>query len=84
MIQPTVVEVNLNCELRWLGRLYLPWLFDGEHSFHIEPIGDKAVRFVQSERFSGLLVPFGGRLLSNTLKGFEEMNKALKQRAEEE
>lgn len=83
LIQPTVIKVDLNHELRWLGRLYLPWLFDGEHAFHIEPAADGTVRFIQSEAFTGLLVPFGGSLLLNTLKGFEEMNKALKQRAEQ-
>jgi len=83
MIQPNVVKVDVNRELRWLGRLYLPWLFDGAHALHIEPLADETVRFVQTEKFTGLLVPFGSRLLSNTLKGFEEMNKALKHRAEQ-
>ncbi len=82
-LRPKVVKVDPNHELRWLGRLYFPRLFDGEHSLRIEPLSDKSVKFIQSEAFNGLLVPFGGSLLSNTLKGFEEMNKALKQRAEE-
>ncbi len=29
--RPKVLKVDPNRELRWLGRLYLPWLFDGEH-----------------------------------------------------
>jgi hypothetical protein len=41
------------------------------------------VRFVQREAFRGLLVPLFARSLDNsTLRGFEEMNRALKERAE--
>lgn len=82
-LRPNVIRVEPNRELRWLGRLYLPWLFDGEHAFQIEQLGEETVRFVQSEKFNGLLVPFAASLLSNTLKGFEEMNTALKQQAEQ-
>ena len=34
-------------ELRWLGRLLIPGLFDGDHIFTIERIGSEHVRFVQ-------------------------------------
>jgi hypothetical protein len=61
----------------------VPGLFDGEHSFTIQPLGENRVRFVQREAFKGLLVPLFGRSLdSNTQRGFEEMNRALKERAE--
>jgi len=30
--KPVVKRVDLNRELRWLGRLIVPGLFDGEHS----------------------------------------------------
>ncbi|MFQ6055434.1 MAG: SRPBCC family protein [Methanosarcinales archaeon] len=36
--RPTVVKVEPNRELRWLGRLLMPGLFDGEHIFTIESI----------------------------------------------
>jgi hypothetical protein len=80
---PKVLKVDPNHELRWLGRLYLPWLFDGEHAFIIEPSKEDSVRFIQSEKFTGLLVPFTRGLLRDTQRGFEEMNMALKQRAEQ-
>jgi hypothetical protein len=43
------------------------------------------VRFVQRERFTGLLVPFLAHMLDDkTRRGFEEMNRWLKQRAEKQ
>ncbi len=43
---PTVRSAQPNRELRWLGRLFIPGLFDGEHSFSIEAVGENRVRFV--------------------------------------
>ena len=80
--KPTVLEARPGRELRWLGRLLLPGLFDGEHSFEIEPLAPGRSRLTQAERFSGLLVrPFAG-MLEKTERGFEAMNEALKERAE--
>lgn len=81
--KPVVLKAEPNREIRWLGRLYLPWLFDGEHALIIQPSNANHVKFVQQEKFSGFLVPFTGGILRDTLRGFEEMNKALKQRAEQ-
>jgi hypothetical protein len=81
--RPTVLVANPNRELRWLGRLVFPGLFDGEHAFIIEPLGPDRARFVQRETFRGLLVPLlAGSLDRGTRRGFEEMNAALKLRAE--
>jgi hypothetical protein len=80
--RPTVLAARPGRELRWLGRLLVRGLFDGEHSFEIEPLGPGRSRLTQSERFSGLLVrPFRGGL-GRTRAGFEAMNVALKARAE--
>jgi hypothetical protein len=81
--RPTVEAADAGQELRWRGRLLLPGLFDGEHRFVIERIAAAKVRFRQSERFNGILVPiFKGSLNRDTKRGFEEMNRALKKRAE--
>ena len=80
--KPTVRAVEANRELRWLGRLLLPGVFDGEHSLRIEPLDSGRSRFIQSERFTGLLVGLLGGTLSKTEAGFEQMNAALKARAE--
>jgi hypothetical protein len=81
--RPVVLQAEPNRELRWLGRFLLPGLFDGEHIFMIEPLGDR-VRFTQREVFTGLLVPFLARGLdTDTRRGFEEMNRSLKTLAEQ-
>lgn len=82
---PVVLAAESGHELRWLGHFLFPGVFDGEHCFLIEPLGQGKVLFQQSERFSGVLV----RLLRTSLdrdtkRGFEEMNSALKERAEED
>jgi len=81
---PTVLTVEVDRELRWIGHLFVPGLFDGEHIFTIEPLGTGRVHFTQREIFTGLLVPLLSRMLdTDTRRGFEEMNKALKARAEQ-
>jgi hypothetical protein len=80
--RPTVLKAEAPRELRWLGRLFLPGVFDGEHIFTIEPSADGGSRFVQRERFTGILVPLVGGMLRKTEQGFVAMNQALKQRAE--
>ena len=60
----------------------MPGLFDGEHYFKIEPLEDGKVRFIQGEKFTGVLVPFMGGLIDNAKIGFDEMNIALKEKAE--
>ncbi len=83
-MRPTVLAAAPSRELRWLGRIGVPGLFDGEHRFRIEPLGTDRVRFVQEERFTGLLVPLVLRFVERaTRQGFEAMNQALKARAEQ-
>jgi hypothetical protein len=80
--RPKVQSLEEGRELRWLGRLLVPGLFDGEHRLLVEPLDPNRSRFVQSERFSGLLVGLLRGVLERTEAGFEQMNRALKQRAE--
>jgi hypothetical protein len=81
--RPAVLTVIPNSELRWLGRVLLPGIFDGEHYFQITQLGPGRVRFVQGEKFSGVLVPFvKSSLDGGTKAGFVAMNQALKSRAE--
>ncbi len=81
--RPRVLKADQNRELRWLGHFLIPGLFDGEHIFTIEPLEAGRVRFVQREIFTGILVPLFARWLGkDTRRGFEEMNLALKLRAE--
>ena len=79
---PTILVCDRNKELRWLGKLGIKGIFDGEHYFLLQSTGENQTRFVQGERFSGLLIPFMGRIFAATQQGFEQMNQALKEKAE--
>ena len=80
---PTVLTAEPPKELRWLGSLLIRGVFDGEHILTIEPLAENRIKFVQREKFSGLLVPlFWSSLDTDTRRGFNEMNAALKERAE--
>lgn len=81
--RPTVLVADPGRELRWIGHLFLPGIFDGEHYFAIRPHSDRSVVFQHGEEFRGLLIPFMRTSLDrDTRRGFAEMNEALKARAE--
>lgn len=77
---PTVTEFEPERKLSWLGRFLVPGLFDGAHSFSLEPLPGGRTRFTQAEQFRGVLVRVSGKLLSNTADGFVAMNEALRER----
>jgi hypothetical protein len=79
--KPTVLAADPARELRWLGRVLMPGLFDGQHSFRLEPTAT-GCRLHHGEEFRGILVPLFGRMLDNTAHGFTAMNAALKVRVE--
>ncbi|HEX2558306.1 MAG TPA: SRPBCC domain-containing protein [Nitrososphaera sp.] len=80
---PTLTKVDEGRELRWLGKSSLPGFLNGEHIFAIEQLEPQRVRFVQREVFDGLLTSlFGKSLDTDVRQGLEEMNRALKERAE--
>jgi hypothetical protein len=79
---PTVLTVRPERELRWLGHFLFPGVFDGEHYFLLESIGENQTRLTQGEKFSGLLVGLLSGTLSATEAGFKAMNTALKCEAE--
>jgi hypothetical protein len=83
--RPTVLRVEPGREFKWLGHLLVPGIFDGEHRWLIEEIEPGRVRFTQSERFGGILVPLLWKKLRDggTAKGFRAMNEALAARVVE-
>jgi hypothetical protein len=82
--KPTVLAFEKNKAFRWIGHLLFPGLFDGEHKFELNDNRNGTTTFKQSEKFSGILVPLFKKMLdNNTKKGFEEMNKKLKELAEQ-
>jgi len=80
--RPKILTYDLERELKCLGNFWIPKLFDGEHSLVINEISENKVLFIQKERFSGLFVPFLSGTLKDTESGFEMMNHALKEEAE--
>lgn len=79
--RPRVTVLEPGVTLEWLGRLGIPGLFDGRHRFDLSPTAE-GTRLVHSESFRGLLVPTQRATLDGpTLRGFEEMNRALARRA---
>ena len=82
--KPCITSVEPCRQLTWVGKFAIPYVFDGEHSFVIEPVSDRAVRFIQKETYTGLVVPFYAKSLNqNTREGFHQMNQALKDAAEQ-
>jgi hypothetical protein len=70
-------------ELRWRATVLSDRLFSGEHGFMLSETANGRVRFVQDKTFRGLLVPFYSLIrLPATRRGFEQMNQALRERAE--
>jgi hypothetical protein len=80
--RPTITVVEERRRLEWLGRLLVPGVFDGRHSFQLEDLGQGRTRLTQTETFSGALVSLTGKTLERTREGFEAMNQAVRLRAE--
>ena len=82
-LTPRVTVIEPGQVFGWLGSLGMAHMFDGAHRFELEPLDEgRRTRFVQSERFRGILLPFVRRaILPATLRGFEAMNHALAERA---
>jgi len=82
--KPKVLVFDANNEFRWIGHLLFPGLFDGEHKFELIDNGNGTTTFRQSEKFKGVLVPLFKKMLdNNTINGFNEMNKKIKELAEQ-
>jgi hypothetical protein len=78
--EPTITKLEQGRELRWLGEGFL---LDAEHIFSIEELQPGRVRVVQREIFRGFLTYFFGRRFDEDVSaGFDQMNLALKERAE--
>lgn len=80
--RPTITVVEEGRRLEWLGRLVVAGVFDGCHSFLLEELGHGRTRLTQTEVFTGVLVALTSRTLDRTAEGFEEMNRAIRLRAE--
>ena len=80
--KPQVTAVEPDRTFEWLGRLGVRGLFDGRHRFDLEPT-PSGTRLRHTEHFNGVLVRLVKKSLDgSTLTGFNDMNRALKNRVE--
>jgi hypothetical protein len=77
--RPKVVALEPGCSFAWRGRLLLPGLFDGRHSFALTAEGTDT-RLHHGETFRGLLVPL--LPARQFVADFVALNEALKTRVE--
>lgn len=83
IFKPEVLAFEATKELRWIGHLMVPGLFDGEHKFELTENKNGTTLFKQSEKFSGILIPLFKKMLEvNTVNGFNQMNQKLKELSE--
>ena len=78
--RPTVLKLEKNKQLSWLGHVLFQGLFDGEHLFELVDNGDGTTLFKHNEEFRGLLAWMFNP--EKTKKGFLQMNQKLKELAE--
>ncbi len=81
-LKPILLKLEENKELRWKGKLIVKGIFDGEHYFILSKQCDGKTKFIQGEKFSGILVSLTGKIIKKTKMGFELMNQALKRECE--
>lgn len=83
-MNPVFLKIDKERELRWRGSLIVKGIFDGEHYFILQKINENSTKLIQGENFSGILVPLLKKMImGSTLKGFEQFNQAIKERAEQ-
>jgi hypothetical protein len=78
--RPRILVADENRELRWLGRLMVPRVFDGEHYFILEE-DERGTRVVHGEKFRGVALWFMD--VDRFEDNFTSMNEALKVRVEQ-
>ena len=81
--KPEVLVATPDEELRWLGKLGLHGIADGEHYFILTTNADGTTRLNHGERFSGALVALAKGSAEKGDAGYEAFSLALKQRVEQ-
>jgi len=80
VFKPEIIEAKVNEELRWVGRVAIPGIFDGEHYFLLKPHKGQT-RFIHGEKLSGFALWFINT--DQYLENFKAMNIALSNRLNE-
>lgn len=83
VFKPKVLVCRPSEEFRWLGKLFVRGLFDGEHYFQLRALPGGHTEFTHGEQFSGILSGLILKMIgADTVQGFERMNEALRVRVE--
>ncbi len=81
VFRPRVTHLDPGREVRWRTRFPLGAV-TATHTFRVDPANGAGARFVQAERFDGVLAdPLLERLSTAVRRSFERMNAALAERA---
>ena len=80
-IRVDLVAIEEGKRLAWHAERVVPFVYDGYHEVRLEPLEGNRTRLLHRENVRGALVPvlFDE---STTRRGFEAMNRALRDRAE--
>lgn len=75
----TITEMVAEKVLAWRGKMFFPWILQGDHYLELEDSGQGHTVLRHYENFTGLLVPFVAHFFLDTKlkQGFMEMNEAL-------
>jgi hypothetical protein len=83
-LKPVIVRLASNREITWKSRLRVPGILAWEHSFLIEPAGDR-IRLHQKLRFSGILAPLFVLVMKRFLEpAAAQLNSSLRKWGEKE
>lgn len=81
-MEPVIQRRDEGRGFAWIGSLPIPNMFDGFHSFDLEP-SNHGCRFIHAETFSGLSIPvIPGFFWRNLEQGYLDMNLAFKRQVE--
>lgn len=80
VFKPTILTKIENKKLVWQGKVLFRGLFGGTHKFELIDNKNGTTTFIQSEKFNGIFVGLFNP--QKTQNGFNEMNKKLKELAE--
>lgn len=82
--KPLVTAWEPERRFTWLAITGIPRVFDGEHTFTLEPLGERGTRVVNREEYRGVLSLLMKNLpmMAGAPAGFRKMNDELRRRAE--
>lgn len=78
--KPTISHWEENKKFAWIGRTGFPRVFDGEHFFELEKVGDDTTIVTNREEYRGVmsLIMKNLPMMKTAPEGFQKMNLALK------